>query len=436
MRRIGPWLISMIVGSLLATSVATPAIATGGTKDDTFGDGGRAITGWDGPIKGTPYWEIRGCSGSAFDVEIQADGGIVLAGAKGLDFRPHFALARHLPDGTTDPSFAGDGIVGAFNVPGFAVDAKIQADDDIVAVGTVGRRAGTIGGELQTHPGSKFALVRLHPDGSFDDTFSGDGRVETAFGDERRAQANAVAIGSDEKLVVAGSVGNSVAVARYLTDGSLDPSFSANGRLRARFVDGSRSEQASDITVLGDGTIVIAAVACDQRRCRLVLARFLSDGTLDATFGGDGVARQPIKGPFTGDLVEQADGKLLVGAFHQLFRFDADGSLDTTFSDDGWARTGVAADGVAIQTDGGILVSGTGPIRESGLWVVEVSRFLGTGVLDTGFGNDGTARASFPGFENASYGVTIQPDGKIVAAGTTSDINVDGKWAVARFLGS
>jgi uncharacterized delta-60 repeat protein len=425
----------MVVGSLLAVSLATPAIATAGAKDDTFGDGGRAITGWDGPIKGTPYWEIRGCAGSAFDVEIQADGGIVLAGAKGSDYRPHFALARHLPDGTTDPSFAGDGIVGAFNVPGFAVDATIQADDDIVAVGTVGRRAGTIGGELQTHPGSKFALVRLHPDGSFDETFSGDGRVQTAFGDERRAQANAVAIGSDGKLVVVGSAGHVVAAARYLADGSLDPSFSANGKLRARSIDGSRSAQASDVAVLGDGKIVIAAVACDRRRCRLVLARFLSDGSLDATFGHDGVVRQPMTGPSTGDLVAQVDGKLVVGAFHQLFRFDEEGSLDTSFSDDGWARTGVAADGVALQTDGSILVSGTGPIRESGTWVVEVSRFLGTGVLDTAFGNDGTSRASFPGFENASYGVTIQPDGKIVAAGTTSDVNVDGKWAVARFLG-
>jgi uncharacterized delta-60 repeat protein len=425
----------MVVGSFLAVSLATPAIATAGAKDDTFGDGGRAITGWDGPIKGTPYWEIRGCAGSAFDVEIQADGGIVLAGAKGSDYRPHFALARHLPDGTTDPSFAGDGIVGAFNVPGLAVDATIQADDDIVAVGTVGRRAGTIGAELQTHPGSKFALVRLHPDGSFDETFSGDGRVQTAFGDERRAQANAVAIGSDGKLVVVGSASHVVAAARYLADGSLDPSFSANGKLRARSIDGSRSAQASDVAVLGDGKIVIAAVACDRRRCRLVLARFLSDGSLDATFGHDGVVRQPMTGPSTGDLVAQVDGKLVVGAFHQLFRFDEEGSLDTSFSDDGWARTGVAADGVALQTDGSILVSGTGPIRESGTWVVEVSRFLGTGVLDTAFGNDGTSRASFPGFENASYGVTIQPDGKIVAAGTTSDVNVDGKWAVARFLG-
>jgi uncharacterized delta-60 repeat protein len=426
----------MIAGSLLAISMANPAIATPGARDDTFGDGGRAITGWDGPIKGTPYWEIRGCAGSAFDVEIQSDGGIVLAGAKGPDYRPHFALARHLPDGATDASFGNDGIVRPFDAPGLAVDAEVQADDGIVAVGTVGRRAGTIASELESGPGSKFALARLHADGSLDETFGGDGSVTTAFSDARRAQANAVAIGSDEKLVVAGSVDESVGIARYLPDGSLDPSFSGNGKLQARYVDGSQSERASDVVVLGDGTIVIAAVACDRRRCRLVLAGYLSDGTLDATFGEQGVVRQAIKGALTGDLVVQADGKLIAGAFHQLFRFGPDGSPDASFSDDGWAHTGVASDGVALQADGGILVTGTGPTAESGLWVVEVSRFLDTGVLDTTFGNDGIARASFPGFENASYGVTVQPDGKIVAAGTTSDINVDGKWAVARFLGS
>jgi uncharacterized delta-60 repeat protein len=326
--------------------------------------------------------------------------------------------------------------VGAFSVPGFAVDAEIDSDGHIVAVGSVGRRAGTMGAELETHRGRQFAVVRVTADGSLDETLSDDGRVLTRFGDQRRAQANAVAIGTDEKLIVAGSAGRTVAVARYLPDGSLDPSFSSNGKFRARFITGSRSEQASDVVVLDDGSILIAGVACDRLRCRLVLARLLSDGSLDGTFGNEGIVRHRMKGMLTGDVAVQADGKLVVGASHQLFRFASDGSPDDSFSEDGWARTGVAADGLALQADGAILVTGTGPVMQAGSWAVEVSRFLDTGVLDTAFGNNGTARASFPGFQNASYGVAIQPDGKIVAAGTTSDINVDGKWAVARFLGS
>jgi hypothetical protein len=82
---------------------------------------------------------------------------------------------------------------------------------------------------------------------------------------------------------------------------------------------------------------------------------------------------------------------------------------------------------------GSIVVAGPGR-REP--WKFKVSRFDPAGVSDTGFGSHGTATAEFPGFLNTPFAVEIGPSGRIVAAGTTSEVNVDGAFAVARFLGS
>jgi beta-propeller uncharacterized protein DUF5122 len=88
---------------------------------------------------------------------------------------------------------------------------------------------------------------------------------------------------------------------------------------------------------------------------------------------------------------------------------------------------------VAIAADGSIVVAGPGR-REP--WEFNVSRFDPAGVSDTGFGRHGMATAEFPGYLSTPFAVEIGPSGRIVAAGTTSEMNVDGAFAVARFLGS
>ncbi len=122
---------------------------------------------------------------------------------------------------------------------------------------------------------------------------------------------------------------------------------------------------------------------------------------------------------------------IVAGVGRRLARFDADGELDTSFADDGWARSSLAVGGVAVQADGAIVL--TGPRRRDP-WSFTVARFDGAGERDPSFGGDGVAEASLPGFDNATYGVTIQADGKIVVVGTTSDVNIDGRFALARFL--
>lgn len=203
------------------------------------------------------------------------------------------------------------------------------------------------------------------------------------------------------------------ALARYNVDGSLDTSFSLNGKARTRFVDRTLRESATDVAIQADGGILVSGVACDANGCNLVLARYLPDGSLDAFFGTGGAAITPISWYTVGDLAVQADGKIVVGAGHSLFRYDPNGSFDTSFSDDGWVRTAVAADGVGIQSDGKIVVAG--PTR----WeprTFAVARFDPSGALDRTFGG-GRATTDFPGFDDLAYALAIQADGKIVSRG-------------------
>jgi uncharacterized delta-60 repeat protein len=179
------------------------------------------------------------------------------------------------------------------------------------------------------------------------------------------------------------------------------------------------------------------------------LARFDSDGTLDATFGSDGIVL-PCCGSFgVSDVVLQPDGKIVtVGEHVQCFgagdcdrtmvltRTNTDGTLDASFDEDG-VSFAICGSGfsVAVQTDGkivaaGIVYCGVRKVDEFGL-----VRVAADGSLDRGFGTRGTVSARFSGHKGVASGVAIQPDGRIVAAGG-ADVAGVAMIAVARFLGS
>ena len=136
-RRSSARILSLCVLVMAQVLLSSPANAAPGDLDPTFGDGGRVVTGFDGSIDDTPYWEMDGFYGRAYAVAMQADGKIVLAGVASYD---GFGVARHLPDGTLDTSFGGTGAVRTrFNGPSAAYAVAIQADGKIVVVGTAGK---------------------------------------------------------------------------------------------------------------------------------------------------------------------------------------------------------------------------------------------------------------------------------------------------------
>ena len=178
---------------------------------------------------------------------IQANGKILAVGGVTFEEFGDFALARYNPNGSLDPSFSGDGKQTTDRgAPDFANGAATQANGKIVAVGLAG------GGPTD----DDFAVSRYNPNGSLDPSFSGDGSQRTDFGGFERA--NGVSIQADGRIVAVGLAGRvatglDFALARYNPNGSLDLSFSANGRQRTNF--GSRDE-ANGVAIQADGKIV------------------------------------------------------------------------------------------------------------------------------------------------------------------------------------
>ncbi|HEY6892999.1 MAG TPA: delta-60 repeat domain-containing protein, partial [Rhodanobacteraceae bacterium] len=186
---------------------------------------------------------------------------------------------------------------------------------------------------------------------------------------------------------------------------------------------------------------VVTAFAASIGACGLALA---ADGTLDTSFGVDGLARAGIT---DGDLqpsgcrpVVQPDNKIVIcgtrlangssGSDFLVARFNVDGTLDTTFGVGGLVTidfdhgTGSdQADGVALQSDGSIVVAGTTRGAESNSETFAVARLTTSGALDGTFGaGTGQATIEFAGSagDDQAYAVTVQPDDKILIAGSTA----------------
>jgi uncharacterized delta-60 repeat protein len=419
-----------VVVAMIALTIP-PVLAAPGDLDPTFGVGGIVYTSF-----------FRHARASA--VALQPDGKIVAVGTYGIRDDKLFALARYLTDGTLDATFGGgDGkvITNITRRSDLALDVAIQTDGKLVVVGRSGGKNG------------QFGVVRYESDGSLDASFGGGGIVVTDFsaGDDI---ASAVALQADGRIVVAGTrlegfaLNSRFAVARYLVDGTLDQSFSLDGKIATNFTRGRDS--ASGVAIQADGKIVAAGRAGGAGG-RFALVRYKPGGTRDGTFAGDG----KVMTDFTRsddearDVAIQTDGKIVAvgegGPFGRmrfvLARYTDSGALDQAFSGDGRALgppLGSAALGeaVALQADGKTVVSGLAWGGASSCETVAVvSRFSTDGAIDASFGTSGTAATSYE-VANQASDVVIQPDGRIVAVGAANFCTSKFTFVVLRYLGA
>jgi uncharacterized delta-60 repeat protein len=170
-------------------------------------------------------------------------------------------------------------------------------------------------------------------------------------------------------------------------------------------------------------------------------------GGLDPSFSGDGKVTTDVtpRGDFASKVAIQADGKIVVvgGANWErnpkfvLLRYNADGTLDTSFGGDGrvttdFTRKEDAAWGVAIQSDGKIVAAGDAGLgtRNSRF---AVARYNANGTLDTTFGGDGKVTTQFTRHDDPVAGVALQSDGKIVVSGGAAWDTRNGNFALARY---
>ena len=301
----------------------------------------------------------------------------------------------------------------------------IQPDGRIVAAGVTG-----------TGSNQDFALARYNTDGALDRTFGVGGTVITDV--SRGSDAVwAVAIQSDGKIVAAGVASGDFALARYNADGTLDTQFGNGGTITTDF---GGDDKANALALQRDGQIVVAGVAGGRD---FALARYRTDGTLDATFGTEGkvITDFSDNADVAFALAIQPDGMIVAAgatgefpsAAFALARYNADGSLDAGFGAGGRVTIEFGRDArahaLAIQPDGKIVTGGFVNNGSSGDGAL--TRHNADGTVDRSFGMAGRVVTDFGG-RNFGSALAIQSDGKIIVAGS-DDFPPYYDFALARY---
>ncbi|MEO7506373.1 MAG: FG-GAP-like repeat-containing protein [Pyrinomonadaceae bacterium] len=286
---------------------------------------------------------------------------------------------------------------------------------------------------------SRTGATGTHFDLSFDD----NGKLSTDFGGEDGAKD--VAIQADGKIVVVGTNGASgdFAIARYNTNGSLDPSFDGDGKATIDLDFGV----ANAVAIQPDGKIVVVGTALGSaiQQLGFTVARFNSNGSLDTTFATVGYLIfhfNILQGASASakDIALQPDGHIVVVGRSTVpglqswvaLRFNSNGTRDSAFGFAG-ASSGQganAAESVVVLSDGKILVGGVRTDTNAD-FALELHNPNGT--LDTGFGGgDGLVTTDFSGADDSVNDVKILSDGRILAAGSAT-VSSRKRFALARY---
>ncbi len=294
--------------------------------------------------------------------------------------------------------------------------------------------------------------------GSLDFTFGWAGFAESHPGTATAADtANNVAVQSDGKVVEVGNVTDpttglpAFGIVRYNVDGSLDASFGTGGIVSTPILTGNSAATANAVLIQPNGDIVV--VGGDGTN--IVVARYLPSGTLDSTFGTQGIATIALPAADAGTgagwdgerAALDSQGNILVagsgdspnlGAFGAVIRLNSSGTQDLSFGQSGLALLTFAG-GTAITNVDALLVQANQQIVVSGgvgsldpHWLV--ARLNANGAIDTQFGSSGVVSTSFGSGKNGetAYGLAQQSDGKLLVIGGAST-STSGGFDIARY---
>jgi uncharacterized delta-60 repeat protein len=333
-----------------------------GTIDNSWGEDGQVQTDFKN-ISST-YWYANPRA-----IVVQADNKIVVAGeAAKSGFPADIVVVRYMPDGTLDNTFSGDGILtydpGVTNYAGSGITGlAIQADGKILLSGSYN----------QFNNATSF-VMRLLSNGSFDTSFDGDGRRDINFGTEETFNnLTNVKVQADGKIVTSGYATTNyrsiIALARLNTDGTFDNTFSEDGKQTAQIFTGENMVQSS--VIQSDGKILLGGHIkgegfVDRVACIL---RYNADGSPDKSFGSfgtEGYIKDVLTQSF-GEFGITPGGKILTAVGWFVARFNANGTRDETFCDGKYYFQGNNPDEsiqtLSIQPDKAVVVSGLSRIQ-------------------------------------------------------------------------
>ncbi len=418
-----------------------------GELDLSFGIGGRVTTSFAAPD----------AYGNA--MAVQTDGKIVVAGyvendngtTATTDDHDDFTVARYNPDGSLDTAFGNGGRVSTDIGTGSDDQANAVAIDSSGNIVVAGQSSSDGVGDNRD-----FAVVRYTSAGALDTAFSTDGKVTTNF-NSKSDIAYAVAIDSSGNIVVGGVANNSsdrehFALARYTSAGALDTNFGTGGKVTEAFAGANASIHA--LALQSDNKIVVAGAAHNGTGgltggLDFAVARYTSAGALDTTFSTDGKVTTSIGNGYdrARAVAIDGDGNIVVaGEAHvtgsswdfALARYTSAGELDTSFGTGGKVTTAIGSDNdqanaVAIDGNGRIVLAGYA--TEGSGFQFALVRYRSNGSLDTGFGAGGVVTTDcFVGTQASANAMALDSGSRIVTAGYSFN---DGfrEIALARYLG-
>jgi uncharacterized delta-60 repeat protein len=423
---VGPGGSVLIGGSIAEGTVDYAAVkfTAAGVADSSFHAGG--ITEYGGSVH-------PGDVQVAQSVAAAPNGDRFLAGVIRGNQPQRVKLLALLPNGYRDPTFGLDGIGE------FALNDTIGRGMAIAS----GNRPVVVGCANCSQDHRSFLVARWSATGQLDTNFGGgDGIVTTSFGGAD-ANATSAAIASDGKIVVAGIAGSQIAVARYKVGGGLDPTFSGDGKRTISFT--GQSVAADAVAIQSDGKIVVAGTLFNQAGESYAVARLNSDGSLDTGFGTGGrVVTAFTAGPSeASSMAIRSDGRIIVagsvtttnGSRVGVTRYLTNGTLDPALDGDGRLLSGLGlaagAGASAVAADGSkIVVAGT-VFGNDPVWFV--GRFNGNGTVDMSF--NGTGHATVPvGTDGEADALTITPENNYLVVGQNDNPLGESEMAAVQFL--
>lgn len=358
------------------------------------------------PIVGTVVTDFGFFSSSqANAVYVQNDSNILAAGSafnSNQTGPTSFALARFSPNGVLDRTFYQSGSV---QTPGQVITNFGGTDDECTCVNEQPNNIIVAGGFTNVNNNKyQFALAFYQFDGSMSTLAINGGLIITpSFSVDSNDQARAMVLQADGSIILAGSTVNVTgqsffALARYLSDGTLDATFGIGGQVILPSFSIGSNDGALAVTLDQFNRIVVGGTSRDVNdNTAFAVARLTTAGTLDVTFNPTGT----IPGTLT--LLFQGSNNILRA--------------------------------LLIQPDDSIIAGGT--TNQSGIGTdFAFARFLDNGSLDPTFNVVGTLVIALTKSENLLTSMALQSNGKIIACGSNGVNGVNQKFLVARITQS
>ncbi|MBP7166693.1 MAG: T9SS type A sorting domain-containing protein [Bacteroidia bacterium] len=336
---------------------------------------------------------------------------------------------NYVPDSTFDQNGLKSFIF--FNNIDRAFGCALQPDEKLIMTG-MSKNPNTGSFEL--------CVCRLHVNGEFDSTFSGDGRIFVSMGNQGSigGLTPKIKLQQDGKLVIVNSgrapSGGSqdMMICRIDSTGVLDATFNSTGVLWVDMTGANTQPDAANaVDIDSSGNIWAAGVTrtgSTPLDNDFAVVKVLPNGTLDPSFDTDGKKLFNPSGfaEFSRGIKVQTDGKIVVGGTAgsnmYLIRFDSTGVLDPTFNTTGTVniqfQTSSDMGAMSIDNNGKIVVAGKLITSNSN---VATARYLPTGLFDPTYGFNGKYFYNIGNSATVINDIHIGPTNKITLGGFVRD---------------